>query len=89
MILSQIMNVISNYSQKKFTRLKWYIAKCFETLITKRDLSNNLRNPSTFVKEKANTIRYGTESIRILGPKIWDIIPDDIKNADCVGLGFL
>ena len=47
----------------------------------KRELRYNLRNQSGFVRDKANTTHYGTESITILGPKIWDIIPSDIKNA--------
>ena len=47
----------------------------------KRELRYNLRNQLGFVRDKANTTHYGTESITILGPKIWDIIPSDIKNA--------
>ena len=50
--------------------------------ITKRDLRYNLRNHPTFTRDKANTTQYGTESMNILGPKIWDIIPSEIKNAE-------
>ena len=50
--------------------------------ITKRDLRYNFRNPSAFTRDKANTTYYGTESISILGPKIWDIIPSEIENVE-------
>lgn len=49
--------------------------------ISIRDLNYNLRNPSSFMRENVNTTHYGTESIRILGPKIWDILPNDLKDA--------
>ena len=49
--------------------------------ITKKNLRYNLRNHPTFTKDKANTTQYGTESMNILGPKIWDIIPSEIKNS--------
>ena len=34
-----------------------------------------------FKYRNVNTVRYGTETISILGPKIWSIIPIDMKNA--------
>ena len=41
----------------------------------------NSRNPSQFIRDRANTTNNGIESIRILGPKIWDLVPDEIKQA--------
>ena len=42
--------------------------------VSRRDLSYNLINASSFMREKVNTTYYGTEAISILGPKIWDIL---------------
>ena len=53
--------------------------------VSMRDLCYNLRNASSFMKEKVNTTCYGTESISILGPKIWDILPTDLKEAANLG----
>ena len=40
-----------------------------------------LRNPSEFYNfENPRTVRYGTETLRSLGPKIWNILPNDIKS---------
>ena len=34
-----------------------------------------------FKSRNINTVRYGTETISFLGPKIWSIIPIEMKNA--------
>ena len=47
----------------------------------------NLRKESTLVLNKFRTTRYGINSISYLGPKIWDLIPDDIKKC-CTLNGF-
>ena len=42
----------------------------------------NLRNPSDFITPQINSVYYGSESISYLGPKIWDIIPDEFKKKE-------
>ena len=39
----------------------------------------NLRNHNDFVIPRVNTVYHGTESITYLGPKIWDIVPEEFK----------
>ena len=39
----------------------------------------NLRNRNDFVIPRVHTVYHGTESITYLGPKIWDIVPEEIK----------
>ena len=39
------------------------------------------RNKCNFTREKVNSIHYGAESLRILGPKLWDHLPSEIKSA--------
>ena len=41
----------------------------------------NLRNGSICGSCKVKTVRYGTETITYLGPKIWSIIPDEIRES--------
>ena len=41
----------------------------------------NLRNYNRFRLPFARTVYHGTESISYLGPKIWDIVPVELKNA--------
>ena len=40
----------------------------------------NLRN-SDFKTENVRTVHYGTESLSFLGPKIWKILPSEIKTS--------
>ena len=41
----------------------------------------NLRNDSTLQSRRNRTLYFGTESISSLAPKIWEILPCEIKNA--------
>ena len=41
----------------------------------------NLRNDSTLQRRTNRTVYFGTESISSLAPKIWEIVPCEIKNA--------
>ena len=41
----------------------------------------NLRNDSTRQRRTNHTVYFGTESISSLAPKIWEIVPCEIKNA--------
>ena len=50
--------------------------------LTNRALNYNLRHASTFIRDKVSTTYYGTNSLQILGPKIWDLLPPDIKSAE-------
>ena len=47
-----------------------------------KERTNNqytLRNRNHFVIPRVHTVYHGTESITYLGPKIWDIVPEEIK----------
>ena len=44
----------------------------------------NLRNWSDFTLPIVRTVNYGIESIRYLGPKIWESIPANIKEVDTI-----
>ena len=44
----------------------------------------NLRNISDFIIPKVKSVNFGFESIRYLGPKIWDSLPQSLKNKEPV-----
>ena len=46
------------------------------------DILYNLRQRSQFHIPPARTVFSGTESIKYLGPKIWELIPDEIKELE-------
>ena len=41
----------------------------------------NFRHRIDFIAPFSRTIYHGTESISYLGPKIWDIVPSELKKA--------
>ena len=41
----------------------------------------NLRNNVHFIAPQIRTVYHGSESISFLGPRIWNILPDRLKNA--------
>ena len=49
--------------------------------VTNREERYNTRHHSQLFRDRANSTNYGMESIRILGPKIWDLVPNEMKLA--------
>ena len=46
-----------------------------------RTSSYNLRKNSGFYVRKIYSVYQGTESLSFLGPKIWELVPEDIKQS--------
>ena len=52
-----------------------------ETFMPKTSLYNLGRN-DTFKKRKVHSVYHGTKSLSFLGPKIWDIVPVELKQSE-------
>ena len=48
----------------------------------RNDIPGNLRQKFQFHIPPVQTVFSGTESIKFLGPKIWEFIPDEIKEIE-------
>ena len=48
-------------------------------ILQERSIPYNFRNNANFVTYNVHTVKFGIESIRHLGPKIWNIMPNEIK----------
>ena len=46
-----------------------------------RNIDYNIRSQTDFSSSAVHSVSYGHNSLRYFGPKIWNIIPDDIKKA--------
>ena len=44
--------------------------------------SYSLRRNDTFEKRKVHSVYHGTESLSFLGPKIWDLVPGELKQSE-------
>ena len=51
----------------------------FSELFRGRDFCYNLRSNSNFAVPNVKSVFHGSESISYLGPKIWDIVPFELK----------
>ena len=43
-----------------------------------------LRNQRDFVIPTVKSVNYGLESIRFLGPKIWESLPNNLRNKESI-----
>ena len=49
-------------------------------LLELQNPSNNFRSScSQFRRENIKTVHYGLQSVRYLGPKIWELVPHNIS----------
>ena len=51
-------------------------------IFTRKDTKYNLRNNDVLVTNNVKTTAFGLHSLNHLGPKIWEIIPDNIKCSE-------
>ena len=66
--------------QPNFTKLKMDFHQNFLLKFLRKTKSQyNLRQCNDFRIPSMRTIYHGSKSISILGPKIWNILPDEIK----------
>ena len=52
-----------------------------ETFVSKASWYN-LRRNDTFEKRQVDSVYHGTESLLFLGPKIWDLVPVELKQSE-------
>ena len=52
-----------------------------KTIFPSREIPYNLRNVNNYKRSKVRTVFYGTNTITFMGPKIWQLLPDEIKYA--------
>ena len=48
--------------------------------------THNLGNKRDFVSNHMKTLYFGTESLSSLGPKLWDLLPQDLKTLTSLTL---
>ena len=53
-----------------------------EIFQTNPSITCNLRSKNNLVTHRYNSITYGKNSLRILGPTIWNHLPDEYKTAE-------
>ena len=52
------------------------------TFFRSENQNYELRNKNHLMLSMPKAVRYGTERLRFLGPKIWQIVPNEFKEVD-------
>ena len=74
-LVTEMFKVQSNFSPE-------IINKVFPT--TESICEYDLRNNSNFAARRIKTVRYGSEFLLYLGPRLWNILPDECKKLQSV-----
>ena len=51
-----------------------------------KDIEYNLSNKIHFKSRRINSVWYGIDSLTYLGPKIWNIVSEDIKKSESLNV---
>ena len=81
--------IINYRSYKNFSNAKYRETLISPLIVTERFEQRNeqyydLRKNSQFTIPPIRIVYHGSESISFLGPKIWNILPDRLKNANSI-----
>ena len=55
-------------------------------IFVERNNNYSLRGNNLLTRRRVNSVRYGTEAVSFLAPKIWDILPKDIKDSESLDI---
>ena len=55
-------------------------------IFQKRIVPYNLRSENSFMSRQVNSLYHGTESLSFLGPKIWEQVPQEIKESENIAI---
>ena len=55
-------------------------------LISQMNLSDNLCKETKFCSYNVKTVHYGIEMLSYLEPKIWNLVPPEIRNSETLNI---
>ena len=70
-LIIEMYKVVNHFSTKTFT-----------DLFTKKEPSSQLRSKSDFTIPRIRTELYGKNTVRYLGPVLWNKVPSDMKQIN-------
>ena len=58
------------------------VPELMNDIFKKRNVTYNFRKNSTFETRNIKSVYYGSETISFIGPKIWELLPSNIKDSE-------
>ena len=62
------------------------VPELMNDIFKKRDVTYSFRNNSTFETKKIKSVHYGSRTISFLSPKIWELLPSNIKDSKNINI---
>ena len=81
----ELLDITSSASihDRNLRNISWHFTDCHEWIFTIRHQNQyNIINWTYSDVPKVRTVNHGSESVRYLSPKIWEIIPTHAKELD-------
>ena len=85
MFYSRSLNHKINRIHERALRIT-YNDKSFNEIFVERNNNYSLRGNNVLTRRRVNSVRYGTETVSFLAPKIWDILPKNIKDSESLDI---
>ena len=74
---------LQQLSIEMFKVVKGLSPEIFSNLFSEKESSGyNLRSNDGFIVPQTNTVYNGEETISVLGPKIWNALPEDLRTEE-------
>ena len=62
--------------------IQWLFPPVMNEIFVERNNNYSLRRNNILTRRKVTSVRYGTETVSFLAPKIWYILPKNIKDSE-------
>ena len=60
--------------------------KFMNSIVEIKDIEYNQINKINFKSRRITSVRYGIDSLTYLGPKVWNVVPKDIKISESLNV---
>ena len=75
----------TDFSNRNVQGIHWSATNILNEVFTLKPPSNyNLRNQQEFTVKPIKTVHYGLNSLVYLGPRIWELQPNNLKRLESV-----
>ena len=87
-LLSKDNSVSMHHRNLQILAIEMFKIRCglspdiLSELFVNKTSTYNLRRNDTFERRQVHSVYHGTESLSFLGPKIWDLVPTEIKQSE-------
>ena len=71
---------------EKHTSLQELSPLLMNEIFVENNNNYSLRENNVPTRRRVNSVRYGTETVSFLAPKIWDILPKEIKDSESLNI---